>query len=362
MISGYKAAINLSAKHQVVVLTTGSPRYERLSSTLEVYRLWDLFLPDPLNFSIVPGIFYQTARLMKQLNPDIVLVNKYMFFTSLAIPVARLFKQPVVTMTDTFPGYNWFPRHKIIGLIMTLYHYLIGRLLLNMSDRVVLLHEGLIDGAKTFKLKYVVIHNGVDFEMFQNAKPAPDFDLKKNINIGYVGRLESIKGYNDYLAVARKLLLTNPKLKFYFIGNIAPSQQPFVKENQSQQVIFTGLRRDIPRVMKALDIFVLPSYSEGLPNALMEAMAANCACVASDVGGVKVLIQDGFNGLLFEPGDQEKLQYCLEQLIDNQPLREQLGKNAQQTIKKDFNWININSQYTKLFQELLNEGKNLESP
>lgn len=352
MISGYKAAINLSKKHHVVVLTTGSPRYERLNSTLEIYRLWDLFLPDPINFSIVPKIFFQTARLIQQLNPDIVLVNKYMFFTSLAIPVVKLLKRPVVTMTDTFPGYNWFPRHRLVALIMKLYHYLIGLPLLKMSSRVVLLHDGLIDGAKRFNLPYVVIHNGVDVEIFQNAQPAQDFDLKTTINIGYVGRLESIKGYLDYLAVAHQLSSTDARLKFYCIGHIAPGQKQLVKQHQSNQIIFTGLRQDIPRVMKALDIFVLPSYSEGLPNALMEAMAAGCACLASDVGGAKTLIKDSLNGLIFTPGDQGQLEKQLQRLIGDQSLRKVLGKNAQRTIRDAFDWATITDQYTKLFEEL----------
>jgi glycosyltransferase involved in cell wall biosynthesis len=69
-------------------------------------------------------------------------------------------------------------------------------------------------------------------------------------------------------------------------------------------VTFTGLRKDIPAVLGETDIFVLPSYSEGLSNALMEAMSSGCACIASDVGGNAYLIQNGVSGFLFPPGDQ----------------------------------------------------------
>ncbi len=350
MISGYKTALYLSKKNKVVVLTTGRPYREKLNPNLTIYRIRDIFFPDPVNYSLVPGLLWHLWKVIKKEKPDVFLVNKHMFFTSFSILWLRILGKKVFTQIDTFPGINWFPKNNFIKIIMIIYARTIGLFLLKISNKVILLHEGLINVAKEYKLNYSVIHNGVDLNEIKKAKLAKDILIKKQeVRLVYVGRLESIKGYYDLLEVAKKVCPQKRNIKFYFVGDIKGKEE-IVKKYQNKQVIFLGHRNDVYSILKTMDIFVLPSYAEGLPNALMEAMAVGLCCLASNVGGVKVLIKDKETGILFKAGNKKELKKKLMSLVENPNLRRKLGHKAQEKIEKDFNWQIISQKMINLFK------------
>lgn len=164
----------------------------------------------------------------------------------------------------------------------------------------------------------------------------------------YVGRLESVKGVADFLAAAASICEDFGQVRIQVVGWYK-SHHPLV-EQYSDRVTFTGLRHDIPAVLASTDIFVLPSYSEGLSNALQEAMASGCACVASDVGGNRFLIQNGVSGLLFPAGDREALRAHLRRLIEDPAKRRSLGEAAQKRIEEMFDWKKVGERYRALFE------------
>ncbi len=353
MVSAYKTALALSKKHQVIVVTSGDKKEEKsINPNLKVYNLKHIFLKDPINYNIIPGLFSFIKKIIKKENPDIFLINKHMFYSTFAVIPLRIWKKKVIIQTDTFPGINWFPRNKLVAMIMWFYARIIGNPLLKLADKVILLHEGLIPIAKKYHLNYQVIHNGVDLKLYQNPPLPKDLTKSENeIIISYIGRLESVKGYEDILRTAQKIIPQFPNVKFLFAGN-TEGKGDVVRKYQSKRIIFLGHREDIPSLLKITDIFVLASYSEGLPNALMEAMASSCACLASNAGGVKVLIKDKKNGLLFLPGNLEELKARLVQLIEDASLRKKLGHEAQKTIADNFNWDKIIQYYESLFQKI----------
>jgi len=153
------------------------------------------------------------------------------------------------------------------------------------------------------------------------------------------------------LAVASELIKKYRHVKFFFIGG-TEGKEDVVKRFASNQIVFTGHRTDIPSVLKRMDIFVLPSYSEGLPNALMEAMAVGVVPLSSRVGGATVLIEEGENGLFFTPGDRTDLQEKLTTLIEDPNLRRKLGAAAAGRIADDFD---LAKESQKLLTVLRNE-------
>ncbi len=353
MISAYKTALALSRRMDVVVLTTGTPAEEQVNPRLKIYRMKDWFLPDPVNYSVVPGLIPALERVMRREKPDIYLVNKHMFFTSLAVAWLRFRGRRVILATDTFPGLNWHPRRFLVRVAMSIYAVVIGWPLLKLANLVVLFHEGLIPVAKKLGLSYTVIHNGVDMAAIAAATPARDLVVTEDwTTIAYIGRMESIKGYDDYFTVAKELAPKYPRVRFMFIGSYHGKEE-WVAREQSNQLVFTGHRDDIPAILKTIDVFVLPSYSEGLPNALMEAMAAGRACISSNVGGVKTLIRPGENGLVFTSGDHQALSAGLERLITDASLRDRLGASARETIRTGYDWESIAGDYQKLFQKFV---------
>lgn len=357
MISAYKTALFLSSRMEVVVLTTGHPSYEEINPQLRVYRMRDWFLPDPVNYSIVPGLAWNLWRLVRRERPDIFLVNKHMFFTSFAVWWLRLMGKKVILATDTFPGMNWHPRHPLVKIVMKIYAYLFGWPLLKAANRVVLYHEDLLPVAKKLGLRAEVIHTGVDLDAVDRAPQPTDIQKKpKQIFVCYIGRLESIKGYPDFIAAAQALSPQYPHVTFFLIGS-SQGKEALVKSVSTPRIQFLGHRDDVNSLLKVMDIFVLPSYSEGLPNALMEAMAAGVACLSSRVGGVKVLLHEGVEGLTYPAGQVSELQRQLSRLIEDGDLRRRLGQDARRRIFKDFNWATIAGQYQQLFQSVVAETR-----
>ena len=154
---------------------------------------------------------------------------------------------------------------------------------------------------------------------------------------------------DDYLAAATSLTASHSAMQIRVVGWYK-KDHPLVAA-YGDRVTFTGLRHDIPAVLSETDIFVLPSYSEGLSNALMEAMASGCACIASDVGGNRFLIQNGVSGLLFPAGDREALAAHIRRLLEDPSKRESLGKAARKRIDEEFSWNVVSRQYQSLFKE-----------
>jgi glycosyltransferase involved in cell wall biosynthesis len=350
MGSAVMAARQLSRRHEILVITTGREKEEETySPNLRVVSARGWLLPDPVNYVLSPQSLLLVRRQIREFRPDLVLVNKFMFFTSFAAPIAKLMGKPTILVTDTYPGLNWFPRNRWVAAVMWLYARLVGVPLLRSVDRVVLLHEGLVAIAERYRLRYTVIHNGTDLAQADSAIPAADLAKPEGETwIGYVGRLESVKGYDILLRAVEPLHRKYGSLKTFFIGATGPGDF-----SSSSQIRFLGFREDVYSVLKRMDVFCLPSLSEGLPNALMEAMSVGCASVASGVGGVTTLIEHEKNGILVPPGDPDALRESLERLIRDPESRRELGAAARRTIEAGFDWRRIQEKYDELFRAVL---------
>jgi glycosyltransferase involved in cell wall biosynthesis len=346
MGSAVAAAHHLSRRHQVLVITTGRQNpEERVSENLTISSAPALLLPDPINYVISPHSLVRVVRAIRKFDPNVVFVNKFMFFTSFAAPIAKWMGKPTVVVTDTYPGLNWFPRSRLVGSVMWVYARLIGIPILRSADKVVLLHEGLVDLARKYRLDYTVIHNGPDLEAADAAEPAKDLVKPPGeVWIGYVGRLESVKGYDFLMNAVESIARRSPNVKAFFIGAHRPRAL-----RDSKALVFLGFRDDVYSVLKRMDVFCLPSLSEGLPNAVMEAMAVRCPVVASRVGGVEALVTEGVSGLLVAPRD--------EAALGDEELRRRLGAAGRLRIEEDFDWRRLLERYEELFEELMRSEK-----
>lgn len=350
MGSAVVAAEQLSLRHDVTVLTTGRALpLETVSPRLRVRSVSGWLLPDPVNYVVSPAALRETARFVRRERPQAVVVSKFMFFTSFAAVVAKALGVPVVVVTDTYPGINWFPRSRLVAAVMWLYARVVGVPLLRLADRVVVLHEGLAEEARRRRLRVQVIHNGVSLERADAAEPAEDLQKPEGETwVGYLGRLESVKGWDVLLAAFDSLRERHPRLRVVFVGGRRPEGFP-----ESDRVRFLGFRADVFAVLKRMDVFCLPSFSEGLPNALMEAMATGRACVASGVGGVLSLLEHERSGLLVPPGDPAALAAALERLLLDEGLRRRLGSAARETVAARFDVRLMTEAWESLLAELI---------
>lgn len=327
--------------YRVVVACMGSHAgRQEISKTLVIYRKKDIFFPDPWNYGIAFGFGSLVRRIIREERPDIVVVNKLLFWTSLCIPMLRLTGRCPIVLVDALVGMTWWPRGWLPRIGAALYAWTLGWLELCFASRIVLFHpqtDGLLKWL-CIAGKTQVIPTGIDPNPYVGDR-APH----EGMTLTYVGRLESVKGVEDFLAAA----VSFPAVKIQVAGWSKPDH-PLVAQYRDR-VAFLGLRHDIPELLRTTDIFVLPSYSEGLSNALMEAMASGCACIASDVGGNRFLLQNAVSGFLYPAGDREALQSHLRRLIEDPAKRRSLGESARKRIVEYFSWEKVGKLYKELF-------------
>ncbi len=323
---------------------------EIVSQTLEIHRIPDWFVADPWNYGIALGFSGYVCRLHKALQPDIVVVNKLLFWSSLSTIALRLRGVRVIQLTDALVGMTWWPRGTLPKICAAIYAWTLGWLELLCASHVVFFHPQLEILLKRLRIagKSEVIPTGIDVGKFRMKN---DECRIKDTHVTYVGRLESIKGVDDFLAAVTPIAEQNINLKVQVVGWYKEGH-PLV-EQYRHYVTFTGLQTDIPVILSKTDIFVMPSHSEGLSNALMEAMASGCACIASDVGGNRFLIQNGISGFLFPAGDREALRSHIQRLIDDSAKRVTMGKAACERIEKTFSWDIVGKQYDQLFSRFI---------
>jgi glycosyltransferase involved in cell wall biosynthesis len=187
--------------------------------------------------------------------------------------------------------------------------------------------------------KITVLPCGVNLERFcasdvRGAKARIRASLRlpeSTLLVGTVSRAEPIKGLSVLVEAAARVAAVHSNIRWLVVGG--GSQMPQLQSlartlGVDNQIIFEGIREDIPDLLQAMDIFVLPSLSEGLPTAAMEAMASGRPVVCSRVGGLAELVTHGESGLLFLPGDSVALAEGVLQLVADRGLRERLSTAA----------------------------------
>ena len=147
-------------------------------------------------------------------------------------------------------------------------------------------------------------------------------------------------------------------VKFMLIGDgiLRKQIEGLISEfNLDKCVILTGWRRDIPRILSAMDIFVLTSLWEGLPISVLEAMAACLPVVATDTGGISEVVIEGKTGFLVPRGDIAKMAERLVNLLEKEDLRRQFGLRARSSLGHAFSLENSLSRTEDLYQELIKQ-------
>jgi len=206
--------------------------------------------------------------------------------------------------------------------------------------------------------KPVVIPNALPAECFLPAQPA-QARTGKTLRIGLVARMsEKVKNHPALLRAAAILLKDFPELEIVLAGDgrLRPELEKMANDlGISASVHFLGERRDIPAVLASLDISVLTSFSESLPNAILEAMAAGLPVVSTRVGGSPEVVRDGETGFLVDSGNDAQLVEALRALLQNESLRKQFGAQGRDAARAQFGIASVQKQYEDLYTATLRE-------
>ncbi len=211
--------------------------------------------------------------------------------------------------------------------------------------------------------KMVVIGNGFDLSLLQSI-PEQIKMLRKEwgfvegeIVIGVLGRLSQVKGQDLFIKAAGMLARDYPNIRFLMIGKgLEPANHELIAWINAtgfmDRFILAGERHDAPICLGAMDVFCLPSRSEGFPNALGEAMVMGLPCVSTDVGDARVLLGD--TGLLVQKDDSEALTIGLKQILDmSQDERMALGERAKLRVHSEFTLEQTRKKFEAVYAELL---------
>jgi glycosyltransferase involved in cell wall biosynthesis len=181
-----------------------------------------------------------------------------------------------------------------------------------------------------------IVHCGVELSRYKKGK-----SKSKNKHLLFVGRLAPIKGVLLLLDAFTTLLETHPDTILTLVGD-GPSRPELEEKVQSldlhNKVIFTGYKSqsEVATLLSATDIFVLPSFAEGVPVVLMEAMASSVPVIAPHVAGVPELVEDGKSGFLVSPGDTGMLVSSLRELLNNPELQVKMGETGRKKVEAEF--------------------------
>jgi glycosyltransferase involved in cell wall biosynthesis len=188
---------------------------------------------------------------------------------------------------------------------------------------------------------------GIDVGRFRPAGEQDDVDRKACRNdlgvpsdapvLAFVGRLVGYKGVRELVTAFGDLAATHPDLRLVLVGDTHESERDqsikaFLEQMRDtpagQRLILAGRRDDVPRILRSVDALVLPSYREGMPVSLLEAMASGLPCIASDIRGTREAIDDGVTGLLVPPRDPAALAQAINKVMTDAELRHRIGTAA----------------------------------
>jgi glycosyltransferase involved in cell wall biosynthesis len=306
-----------------------------------------------------PKIFIELVRTFKGSNVQLVHTHKYKD-TILAAPAAKLCGIPHIVRTvhglrEPFEGLQAYKMNLYEAFERTVHRYCVETLI-GVSSQIERKYKA---GGEISRV--TCIRNGIDLD--GKSIQTDRWCTRKYLDvdpgtclIGTVGRLTPVKGIPYLLEAVRILLRQEGNVKVLIVGDGSIRQDLMSQARGlgiSENVVFLGHREDTDALLQAMDIFVLPSLSEGIPMALLEAMAASRAIVASRVGGVPEIVEDGVEGFLVEPMDVDSLAERCRRLIESPDVARRMGEQARKRVERDFSATAMADQVALVYKDLL---------
>ncbi len=188
--------------------------------------------------------------------------------------------------------------------------------------------------------KLITIHSGIDLKRFDDVPLPPDFKERLGIPANHivVGTVAAMAGHKDYpnlLHAAKEILKRTDNVSFCAVGNGPDEKEIHSLADRLElggRFVFAGFRKDVGAFLKSFDVFVLPSYLEGLGTSLLDAQSVGLPVVACDTGGIPEMVRHNDNGLLVPPRDPVALSKAILTLVNSEKMRRDFGNRAKETV------------------------------
>ncbi len=223
----------------------------------------------------------------------------------------------------------------------------------NTDDKDLFIKKKLVSTNKA----RVILGSGIDTEYF-SAQPYPPTSPFK---ILFVGRLLRDKGLTELISAFKQLLDSNDNVELHIVGDVDEGNPNSYKKSDlkewfiNEKIISHGQLKDPREIMSQSNLVVLPSYREGLPRVILEALAMAKPIIVTDVAGCRETIVNGKNGLLATPRDVESLLHCLTEMCNKSDKKlTDMGRIGRELAVEKFDGKIINAQYLNLVHSILN--------
>jgi glycosyltransferase involved in cell wall biosynthesis len=226
---------------------------------------------------------------------------------------------------------------------------------LRFADKIIIYSRNLIKemDIEKYQHKIVILHEHfIDFTRFKINKKVSD----RLYVVGYIGRLSEEKGVLNLIMAIPFVLKRNPSISFIIIGEgeLASKIMQIINNEQLKgHVTLTGPipHRDVPQYLNKMKLLVLPSYTEGLPNIILEAMACGTPVLATPVGAIPNVIKDNETGFLLKSNDPRHIAERIIELLNKPELLEKVGVNAYNFVRENFSYEKTLESWRKILSE-----------
>jgi glycosyltransferase involved in cell wall biosynthesis len=308
---------------------------------------------------LTPGGCYQMLRLARFLRHgrfDVVQTHD-LYSTLMGVPAAWLARVPVIISSrrDLASWWWYTPRNrKLLRYIQGLSSFVLAN---SLAVRDFLVKE---DGFNADRIR--VIRNGVDMDRYADLAPDrkklfPTLNCENKLIIVVANMHVKTKGHTDLIESSRTICQQYPEVRFVLVGDgreRSGLERKVEELGLRRNFLFLGHRNDVPALLSCSDIAVLPSWAEGLPNVVLEYMAAGLPVVATRVGGIVEMIEDGVSGLLVPPHDPESLAQAILKLLRTPGLAKQLAVSGQRRVRAEYSFervlLDLRTLYAEAFQ------------
>lgn len=346
--------------HKITIITRGSWNKSQSEVIEGINVIKAPYLPIYPLYIHMHGVFVN--KIFKSIESQIDVVHIHM-------PLAPFIKTslPIITIVHTpmLIDYNYVKITSIHSLLSKIsarfVSYPLELKLLQASDIIMTVSRSIAEELKEYHFdpeEVVVIGNGVDEKFFVPTQNTIDDDKY----IMYVGHIDREKGLFDLVDCGKYICNQRSDISFILAGrgrDLDKLKKKVRKLGLQDKFIFLGQVEKDPLVQlyQNATLFAFPSYHEGLPTVLLEAMSCGLPVIATDVRGNRDLISSGKNGILVPPRSPKEMADAILGLLDDEKMRRKLGKNARKTIEEHYTWDEVSNNILRCYESIKEVSK-----
>lgn len=275
----------------------------------------------------------------------IIFLGESMVLSMFLLKIMR--KNPILIL-----GISPTKRHLINADFLSKFWHFFIKTNIKLANRIIVFSQSLLQMSALSLYSHKTIVAPISFVNFKV------FNIKCKLNerfstIGYIGRLCAVKGIINFIEAIPQIHNKNDETRFLIAGtgDLYSEVNLFVNDNKLDTIVtLIGWvsREEVPRFLNRLKLLVIPSYSEALPNVLLEAMACGTPVIASPVGAISDIIKDGENGFLLKSNNPKHIAEKVTEVLNDSDLLEKVSVNAYNYVIKNFDYKNTINKWKEI--------------